>query len=77
MPVNPNPDWVTQGKTIKHLIEELKSFSDQDLEVRISLDDGATFKPISLVIRKGKPGTYFCGLVNCESDSNEQDPSRI
>lgn len=71
MAVNENPDWVNRGKTISQLIEELKSFSDQDLEVRLSLDDGESFKPISLVVRQGSPGKYFCGLVNCEPTSDE------
>lgn len=61
MAVNDNPDWVTRGKTIKQLIKELQSFSDLDLEVRISVDDGKTHKPISLV-EKSKG----CLLVNCE-----------
>lgn len=59
------PNWVTRGKTISQLIQELQSFENQDLEVRISFDvDGATHKPISLV---GKYGDY-CILVNCESE---------
>jgi hypothetical protein len=56
------PDWVTRGKTIRQLIEELLSFENQELEVRISLDDGATHKPISLVTKSGD----FCVLVNSE-----------
>jgi len=64
--VNPNPEWITRGKTIKGLIEELQSLDDQDLEVRISIDDGETFKPISLVTRENKDGKYYCGLQNCE-----------
>jgi hypothetical protein len=36
------PDWMTKGKTIAGLIEELRTFSDQNLEVRISTDDGGT-----------------------------------
>jgi len=61
------PEWITKGKTIRQLIEELQSFEDQDLEVRISVDDSETFRCISLVARKNKLGGYFCGLVNCES----------
>lgn len=41
--------WESRGKTIKELIEELKVFENQNLEVRISLDEGDTHKPISLV----------------------------
>ena len=47
------PAWVTRGKTIRQLIQELRTFSDQDLEVRISIDGGKTHKPISLVGKRG------------------------
>lgn len=57
------PSWVTRGKTIRQLIRELQSFDDQDLFVEISVDDGDTSKPISLVIKSnGK-----CLLVNSET----------
>lgn len=42
-------NWKVRGKTIRQLIRELQSFENQDLEVRISVDDGDTHKPISLV----------------------------
>jgi hypothetical protein len=47
--VSSNSEWVTRGKTIRQLIQELSSFDDQDLEVRISVDGGETHKCISLV----------------------------
>ena len=56
------PDWVTRGKTVHQLIEELQTFENQELEVQISLDEGKTHKPISIV---GKYGDY-CLLVNSE-----------
>ena len=57
------PEWITRGKSIKQLIKELESFEDQNLLVEISLDDGETSKPISLVSKiDGK-----CLLLNCES----------
>jgi hypothetical protein len=59
---NSQPKWVTQGKTIRQLIQELQTFEDQDLEVQISLDEGVSHKPISIV---GKYGNY-CLLVNSE-----------
>ncbi|MFS1526108.1 hypothetical protein ACL7TT_18710 [Microbulbifer sp. 2304DJ12-6] len=62
MAVNDNPDWITRGKTIKQLIKELQSFSDLEMEVRISVDDGETHKPISLV----EKSEGFCVLVNSE-----------
>lgn len=58
------PEWVTRGKTIRQLIEELRSFENQELEVRISLDSGDTHRPISLV---AQCGTY-CVLMNVEKD---------
>lgn len=59
---NSSPGWVTRGKTIRELIEELQSFDNQDLLVEISLDDGDTHKPISLVMKSGD----LCLLVNSE-----------
>lgn len=41
--------WVFKGKTIRHLIEELQSFENQELEVRISVDAGNSHQPISMV----------------------------
>ena len=58
------PEYITKGKTIKNLIEELKSFENQDLEVRVSIDDGLSHKCISLV---EKHENKYCVLVNCES----------
>lgn len=60
-----HPTWVTRGKTIRQLIEELQSFDNQDLPVQISVDDGETHKPISLVIKSG----HYCLLVNSERTS--------
>lgn len=57
-----HPDWVTCGKTIRKLIAELQAFENQDLKVKISLDDGVTHKPISMAIR----ANGYCLLVNSE-----------
>ena len=46
-----NPDWTSKGKSVAQLIKELQTFENQELEVRISVDDGDTSVPISLVIR--------------------------
>ncbi|SEN62524.1 hypothetical protein [Pseudomonas sp. NFACC39-1] len=54
-------DWISRGKTISQLILELQSFEDQNLLVEISIDDGVTKKPISLVVKSGG----VCVLVNC------------
>ena len=42
-------EWITRGKSIKGLIEELESFEDPNLLVEISFDGGDTSMPISLV----------------------------
>ncbi len=63
MAVNEKPEWVTRGKPIRQLIKELQSFENQDMEVRISLDDGETHKPISLVEKVDG----LCLLVNSEN----------
>ncbi|MGY2221363.1 hypothetical protein ACW9IK_01580 [Pseudomonas gingeri] len=60
--VEKNPSWVTRGKTIRELIEELGAFEDQELLVEISVDNGDTRKPISLV----KKSKGVCLLVNSE-----------
>ena len=57
------PDWVTRGKTIRQLIEELQTFENQDLVVRISVDDGNTHLGISLVQKREEK---FCLLVKSE-----------
>ena len=59
----PNPDWTSRGKSVAQLIEELRTFEDQAMEVRISIDDGATSLPISLV---GKIDGKFAVLKNCQ-----------
>jgi hypothetical protein len=59
---NKQPKWATQCKTIRQLIKELQTFENQELEVQISLDEGKSHKPMSIV---GKYGNY-CLLVNSE-----------
>lgn len=63
MTINKNPEWVTRGKSIKQLIKELQTLKNQDMEVRISLDDGETHKPISIIEKIDE----FIVLSNCES----------
>lgn len=58
-----NPDWTSRGKTVAQLIEELRTFENQNMEVRISLDDGATSFAISLV---GKSGGNYALLMNSQ-----------
>lgn len=64
--INPNPEWVVKGKTIKELIDELSTFENQELEVKISIDNGESFKCISLVGKENSDEVQFCGLVNYE-----------
>ena len=58
-----NPEWTSRGKSVAQLIEELRTFEDQGMEVRISIDGGATSVPISLV---GKADGKFALLKNCQ-----------
>lgn len=58
-----NPKWTSKGKTVAQLIEELSTFENQNMEVRISIDDGETSLPISLV---GKSQGKYALLKNCE-----------
>lgn len=46
-----NIPWEFHGKKIVELINELKSF-DENVFVELSLDGGATSRPISLVGKK-------------------------
>lgn len=68
--INKNPEWVTRGKTIRQLIEELQTFEDQELEVKISIDEGETLKCISLVGKEyiEDEDTTYCCLMNCEHE---------
>jgi hypothetical protein len=58
-----NPDWTSRGKTVGQLINELRTFENQELEVRISIDGGQTSYPISLV---GKCEGKYALLENCQ-----------
>lgn len=58
-----SPEWTQRGKTVRQLIEELQTFENQELEVRISIDSGDTSIPISLV---GKSEDEYALLMNCE-----------
>jgi len=61
------PEWMTRGKTIADLIAELRSFEDQTMEVRISLDDGRTHQPISLIVKQ----EGSCVLVHTDGAGDE------
>jgi hypothetical protein len=59
---HPIPDWVSRGKTIRQLIQELQRFENQDAIVRMSIDYGDSHCGISIVHKVGEQ----CVLVNCE-----------
>ncbi|MPX19700.1 hypothetical protein [Moraxella catarrhalis] len=42
-------EWEDRKKTIQTLIEELKSFENQDLIVMVTSDEGETFNSVKLV----------------------------
>lgn len=50
--MNESKDWVCRGKSISELISELESFEDRELAVELSLDGGATSRPINLIGKK-------------------------
>ena len=60
-----NSAWTSKGKSIAQLIEELRTFENQELEVRISLDDGETSYPISLVAKRNN---NYAVLTNCQDE---------
>ena len=64
--VNEKPEWVTKGKTIRQLIKELQTFEDQDMEVKLSIDSGESFKCISIVGKDTEKGKSICSLTNHE-----------
>lgn len=59
---HPIPEWVTRGKTIRQLIQELQTFENQDAIVRMSLDYGESHFGISIV----EAADGYCVLVNSE-----------
>jgi hypothetical protein len=52
MMIEPDADWTSRGKTVEQLIKELKSFENQQLEVRISIDGGDTSYPVSILTKR-------------------------
>jgi hypothetical protein len=64
---NKTPKWVKRGKSIRQFVKELETLEDKSMEVRISLDGGATHKPISIV---GKHEDKYCLLINSEESED-------
>jgi hypothetical protein len=63
MAINLKADYTSRGKTVGGLIEELKTFENQQLEVRISVDGGETSLPISII---GKSENKYALIINCQ-----------
>jgi len=65
--IRDSEDWTTCGKSIRQLIQELQTFENQDLEVRISVDGGENHKPISVLDKKADKGNTVCVLSFSEN----------
>jgi hypothetical protein len=52
--------WESRGKTVRGLIEELRSFENQDLKVEIAFEPSEENFPISLVGNDGGKCILFC-----------------
>ncbi|MBC7755867.1 MAG: hypothetical protein H7Z20_04325 [Bdellovibrio sp.] len=63
MKVRQNEDYTNCGKTIAGLIEELKTFENQQLEVRILIDGGLTSMPISILTKRENK---YALIENCQ-----------
>jgi hypothetical protein len=50
--INLDADYTDRGKTVEQLIKELKTFENQQLEVRISVDGGLTSYPVSILCKR-------------------------
>ncbi len=61
--INLDADYTGRGKTVEQLIKELKTFENQQLEVRISLNGGETSLPISII---GKSENKYALIINCQ-----------
>ncbi len=69
-------DWTTRGKSVRQLIEELQSFADRDIEVRLSWDMGDTHWPISLVGRIDGKCVLMCGDAAVPARGNDTPPEQ-
>lgn len=69
-----NPGWASRGKTVAQLIEELKTFENQQLEVRISVNGGLTSLPISILTKRENK---YAMIENCQDEPTiiQHDPN--
>jgi hypothetical protein len=55
-------NWGAESKTVAQVIQELKSFENQDLVVMVSADGGETFKPVKLLGKGFEDNGVYCTL---------------
>lgn len=55
-------DWGANSKNINQVIQELKTFEDQDLIVMVSDDGGETLKPVKLIGKEFQNEQPYCTL---------------
>lgn len=55
-------DWGASSKNINQVIQELKTFEDQDLIVMVSDDGGETLKPVKLIGKEFQNEQPYCTL---------------
>mgnify|MGYP003618474281 FL=1 len=55
-------NWGADEKSVTQLVQELKTFDDQDLIVMVSADGGATFRPVKLLGKGFDGDKVYCTL---------------
>jgi hypothetical protein len=55
-------EWGAASKNISQVIEELRTFEDQELTVMVSSDGGETFKPVKLIGKGFANNETYCTL---------------
>ena len=55
-------NWGAKNKSISQLINELKTFENQELIVMVSSDGGETFKPVKLIGKGFENNDTYCTL---------------
>lgn len=60
--MNEVTEWEERQKSIRQVIEELKTFADQELVVVVTADGGATFKTVKLISKGFDGDKVYCAL---------------
>lgn len=55
-------EWEDRQKSIAQIIEELKTFENQELVVVVTDDEGETFKTVKLVSKGFDGDKVYCAL---------------